>query len=162
MNNCANVCCVASLGKYLKDRSAYCIQVSAALLSDLPALKLEVTVVLEPATRLQGAVVHPSMLMVKASYSEPVTQQLKINTVNYKPIARRLLGKHIPAGANARKSMTSIARQQISKHTLLTEAVLLRGPSKVVIKKGSVEKSQLLSSRKVVGSIPDELIGFFD
>jgi hypothetical protein len=34
----------------------------------------------------------------------------------YRPIAKRRLGKHTPAGANARNNMTSIARQRISKH----------------------------------------------
>jgi hypothetical protein len=29
------------------------------------------------------------------------------------------LGKHIPAEANARNNMTSVARQRISKHTFL-------------------------------------------
>jgi hypothetical protein len=41
----------------------------------LPALKREVTIALEPANMLQGTVVQPSMFMVKASYSEPVTEQ---------------------------------------------------------------------------------------
>jgi hypothetical protein len=36
--------------------------------------------------------------------------------VTYRPIARQRLCKHIPAGANARNSRTSIARQRISKH----------------------------------------------
>jgi hypothetical protein len=34
----------------------------------------------------------------------------------YRPIARQRLGKHIPAGANARKNSMSIARKRISKH----------------------------------------------
>jgi hypothetical protein len=38
------------------------------------------------------------------------------NTVTYRLIARQRLGKHIPAGANARNDRTSIARQRISKH----------------------------------------------
>jgi hypothetical protein len=40
-------------------------------------------------------------------------------TVTYRPIARQRLDKHIPAGANARNNMTSIARQRISKHASL-------------------------------------------
>jgi hypothetical protein len=38
------------------------------------------------------------------------------NSVMFRPIARQRLGKHIPAGANARINRTSIARQRISKH----------------------------------------------
>jgi hypothetical protein len=34
----------------------------------------------------------------------------------YRPIARQQLGKHIPAGANARNSSTSIAKQRRGKH----------------------------------------------
>jgi hypothetical protein len=45
--------------------------------------------------------------------------------VTYRPIHRQQLGKHIPAEANARNTKTSIARQRIRKHALLTiEAVL--------------------------------------
>lgn len=40
----------------------------------LPAKKSDVTVVLEPVTRLQGADEQPLMLMAKASYTEPVTK----------------------------------------------------------------------------------------
>jgi hypothetical protein len=40
--------------------------------------------------------------------------------VTYRPIARQRLGKHIPAGANARNNMASIAIQRISKHASLT------------------------------------------
>jgi hypothetical protein len=40
--------------------------------------------------------------------------------VTYRPIARQRLGKHIPAGANARNNITSIAGQRISKHATLT------------------------------------------
>jgi hypothetical protein len=36
------------------------------------------------------------------------------------PIARQRLSKHITAQANASKNRTSIARQQISKHSSLT------------------------------------------
>jgi hypothetical protein len=36
------------------------------------------------------------------------------------PIARQQLGKHIPAGTNARDSRTSIARQRRSKHASST------------------------------------------
>jgi hypothetical protein len=35
------------------------------------------------------------------------------------PIVRHPLGKHIPAGANARKNRTSIARQRINKQSSL-------------------------------------------
>jgi hypothetical protein len=46
-----------------------------------------------------------------------------IYIVTYRPIARQRLGKHIPAGANAR-NRRSIVRQRISKHaSLTTEAV---------------------------------------
>jgi hypothetical protein len=34
-------------------------------------------------------------------------------------VARQRLGKHISAGANARKNTTSIARQRIGKHAFL-------------------------------------------
>jgi hypothetical protein len=45
-------------------------------------------------------------------------------TVTHKPIARQRLGKHIPAGTNARNNKTSIARQRGSKHASITiEAV---------------------------------------
>jgi hypothetical protein len=45
--------------------------------------------------------------------------------VTYRHIARQRLGKHIPAGANARRNRTSIARQRSSKHASLTiEAVV--------------------------------------
>jgi hypothetical protein len=40
--------------------------------------------------------------------------------VECRTIARQLLDKHIPAGANAPNSRTSIARQRISKHASLT------------------------------------------
>jgi hypothetical protein len=40
--------------------------------------------------------------------------------VTYRPIARQRVGKHIPAGANARNNRTSIARQRISKHASIT------------------------------------------
>jgi hypothetical protein len=44
--------------------------------------------------------------------------------VTYRPIARQRLGKHIPAGANARNNKTSIAMQRISQHvSLKIEAV---------------------------------------
>jgi hypothetical protein len=47
-----------------------------------------------------------------------------INTMICIPIARQRLGKRTPAGANARNSRTSIARQRISKQASLTiEAV---------------------------------------
>jgi hypothetical protein len=55
---------------FLKKDSATC-----NYLVGLPAMKLEVTVTLLSVTILQGAEVHPSMLMVKASYTEPVIQQ---------------------------------------------------------------------------------------
>jgi hypothetical protein len=38
-----------------------------------------------------------------------------MNNVTYRPITRERLGKHIPAGANARNNRTSIARQRINK-----------------------------------------------
>jgi hypothetical protein len=42
----------------------------------------------------------------------------------YMPTARQRLGKHIPARAEARNNITSIARQRISEHAYLTiEAV---------------------------------------
>jgi hypothetical protein len=48
------------------------------------------------------------------------------------PIARQRLGKDIPARANARKNMTSIARQRISKHASLTiEAAVQSGYTEV-------------------------------
>jgi hypothetical protein len=44
--------------------------------------------------------------------------------VTYRPTARQRLGKHIPAGANARNNRTVIARQRISEQTFsTTEAV---------------------------------------
>jgi hypothetical protein len=43
-------------------------------------------------------------------------QSTQKNIVTYRPIARQQLGKHIPAGANARKNRASIARQRISKY----------------------------------------------
>jgi hypothetical protein len=39
-----------------------------------------------------------------------------IYIMTYRSIARQRLGKHIPAGANARNNRTSIARQQCGKH----------------------------------------------
>jgi hypothetical protein len=36
------------------------------------------------------------------------------------PISRQRVGKHVPAGANARKNRTFIATQRISKHASLT------------------------------------------
>jgi hypothetical protein len=39
--------------------------------------------------------------------------------MSYRPIATQRLGKHIPAEAKARNSVTSIARQRISKQTSL-------------------------------------------
>jgi hypothetical protein len=61
---------------------------------------------------IQG-VTHPG------SYNRWIT-----HTVTYWSIARQRLGKHIPAGANARNNRTSVARKRISKHaSLTTEAV---------------------------------------
>jgi hypothetical protein len=40
--------------------------------------------------------------------------------MTYRPIARQRLGKHIPAGDNARNHGTSIARRRIGKHSSLT------------------------------------------
>jgi hypothetical protein len=40
----------------------------------LPAMKVEVTVGVEPAPMLQGDLEHPVMLMDKALYTEPVTK----------------------------------------------------------------------------------------
>jgi hypothetical protein len=42
------------------------------------------------------------------------------NIVRHRPIARQRLGKHIPAGDNARNNRTFIATQRISKHASLT------------------------------------------
>jgi hypothetical protein len=65
-------------------------------------------------------------------------------------IARQRLGKHIPEEANARNNRTSIARLRINKHAFLTrEAVSSACPCKVVIKKGSVGKSQLSEAERV-------------
>jgi hypothetical protein len=41
-----------------------------------------------------------------------------VSNVTYRPIARQRLGKHIPAGANARKHRMSVARQRINKSGL--------------------------------------------
>jgi hypothetical protein len=46
------------------------------------------------------------------------------NTLTRMPIARQRLGKLIPAQANSLNNMTSIARQQISKHTSFTIEVV--------------------------------------
>jgi hypothetical protein len=71
--------------------------------------------------------------------------------VTYRSIARQRFGKQVPAEVNAVNNRKSIARQRISKHAFLTiEAVFLRGPPKVIIKKGSAEKSQLLSEDEKV------------
>jgi hypothetical protein len=43
----------------------------------LPAMKVELIVVVEPGTMLQGDAEHPVMLMDKALYKEPVTQPWK-------------------------------------------------------------------------------------
>jgi hypothetical protein len=43
-------------------------------------------------------------------------ETLREYIVTYRPIARQLLGKPIPAEANARNNRTYIARQRISKH----------------------------------------------
>jgi hypothetical protein len=43
----------------------------------LPAMKVEVKGILEPATMLQGDVEHPVMLMDTALYTEPVTKPWK-------------------------------------------------------------------------------------
>jgi hypothetical protein len=51
---------------------------------------------------------------ILAVYCENRTN--RVNIVTYRPIARQRLGKHLPARANARNIMTSIARQRISKH----------------------------------------------
>jgi hypothetical protein len=49
-----------------------------------------------------------------------MSQSNEHNTVTHRPIARKRLGKHIPAGANARNNRIFIARQRISKHASLT------------------------------------------
>jgi hypothetical protein len=43
------------------------------------------------------------------------------------PIAMQRVGKHIPAEGNARNNMTSIARQQTSKHAFLIEEGVFYG-----------------------------------
>jgi hypothetical protein len=43
----------------------------------LPAIKYEVTFVVEPITMLQGAEEHPPISMDKELYSEPVIKQIK-------------------------------------------------------------------------------------
>jgi hypothetical protein len=45
-----------------------------------------------------------------------LSQVHELYSVTYGPIARQRLGKHIPAGANARNSRASIARKRICKH----------------------------------------------
>jgi hypothetical protein len=42
--------------------------------------------------------------------------QIDQDIMTHRPITRQRLGKHIPAGVNARNNRTSIARQRISKH----------------------------------------------
>jgi hypothetical protein len=44
------------------------------------------------------------------------TYQYILDIVKYRSIARKRLGKHIPAGTNARNNRTSIVRQRITKH----------------------------------------------
>jgi hypothetical protein len=47
------------------------------------------------------------------------------HTVTYRPIARQRLGKHIPAGANARNSRMYmyIARQRIKQYGTIEDGV---------------------------------------
>jgi hypothetical protein len=48
-----------------------------------------------------------------------LTKLISSRDCEHRPIARQRLGKHIPAGANARNNMTSIARQRTSKHAFI-------------------------------------------
>lgn len=54
-----------------------CILANEQLAKLLPALKVKVTVILEPGDMLQGDEEHPLMVMFKASYLEPVTKHWK-------------------------------------------------------------------------------------
>jgi hypothetical protein len=69
------------------------------------------------------------------------------NIVKCIAIARQRLGKHINMQANARNNRASIVKQQISKHTSLTnrDCVFCVAPFKVVIKKRSGAYSEELS-----------------
>jgi hypothetical protein len=60
----------------------------------------------------------------------------QVYIVTYRPIARKRLGKHIPAEAYVRNNRTSIARQWISKQVFSTteRQCFLRGPCRRVIK----------------------------
>jgi hypothetical protein len=62
----------------------------------------------------------------------------------YRPTAWQRLGKHIPAGANARNNRANIARQRISKHASLTTESVQVGYKEVF---GSIERS-LVSGRQ--------------
>jgi hypothetical protein len=69
----------------------------------------------------------------------------------YRPVARQRFCKHIPAEAQAAKNWTSIARQGASKEASSTieRLCFLRSPSRVVIKKDSVEQSQLSEVERI-------------
>jgi hypothetical protein len=55
---------------------------------------------------------------LRSAIEDNQSVDLDTGIVTYRPIARQRLGKHIPAGANARNNRTSIARLRISKHTI--------------------------------------------
>jgi hypothetical protein len=85
----------------------------------------------EVETQMRESVVHSflppcTMISVKCTLSTGL-RILLLNTnyfiqyiLTYRPTARQRFGKHIPAGTNARKIMTSTSRQRISQHVFLT------------------------------------------
>jgi hypothetical protein len=62
------------------------------------------------------------------------------------PIARQRVAKHIPAEANERNSMTSIARQRSGEHAFATieEAVFSMDPPRyyIVVQKSVTERER--------------------
>jgi hypothetical protein len=64
--------------------------------------------------------VTPQKITTAATTRQPQS----LHNVTCIPIARQRLGKHNPAGANARDNRTSIAKQRISIHASLTIEVV--------------------------------------
>jgi hypothetical protein len=62
---------------------------------------------------------HTGAYRLKALHATIFHDQRRIDIVTYSPPARQRLGKHTPAGANAR-NRTSTARQRVSKEAFST------------------------------------------
>jgi hypothetical protein len=97
-------------------------------------------------------------VIIKWGYVYSYRLHIGNDIVTYRSIARQRLGKHIPAGANARNNWTSAAMQRVIKQVFSTRERLcfLRGPFRGVIK--GQRKSFELVVRSWQSSVEEEFI----